>query len=85
MVQESRPPPRVTTNGGERMRFVKCTDGGEGYPILVPLDNILIVFKEGDADIPSSFYAWTIGKDNQLVQRKYTAVGQNLADSLVEI
>jgi hypothetical protein len=67
------------------VKFVKCTDGGEGYPILVPLNNVLIVFKEGDTTLPSSFYAWTINGNNKITQRKYTAVGQNLADSLVEI
>jgi len=45
----------------------------------------LIVFKEGDTTLPSSFYAWTINGNNKITQRKYTAVGQNLADSLVEI
>lgn len=67
------------------MKFIECTDGGTGGSVLVPLDNTLIIFKEKDEDVPSSFYAWTIGKDSKLIPMKYTAVGQSVADSIVTI
>lgn len=67
------------------MKFVKCTDGGPGDPVLVPLGNLLIIFKEGKQEVPSSFYAWTLDKDMRFKPMKYTSVGQGVADSLVEI
>ena len=67
------------------MKFVKCTDGGPGDPVLVPLGNLLIIFKEGVKEVPSSFYAWTLDDGMNLKAMKYTSVGRDVADSLVEI
>ena len=73
------------------MKFVRCTNGGQGGPVLVPLDKLLIVFDNNGAGLPSFFYAWTVGKDGHLTQVKYTccdATGggtPDLRDCLVEV